>query len=246
LNYRHLLDWDRWSRRGNGDDNFMDRILFKSLSYVAQNLAPMIMQRLPQEVFSARASLVEPEEDCEKWVTLFLSGSRGMSHEQVRHRFCISQRSTRYCNEAESPWIEHPLISKYLADEGVPMTCRSTISASRRVAADKCRDLYGLVVGTLEAYLTGLGVEKLTARKQARGAARGDLGNALQTEMMFSASVADWKDMLGLRYNAAADAEIRCMYGPVLSALKESRYADEFSQFEAVPSPDGIGTVLKA
>jgi hypothetical protein len=48
-------------------------------------------------------------------ITLYLYGSRGFTHEQVRHRFAISQRSTRYVDEDGSPYIMHPLVAAYLA-----------------------------------------------------------------------------------------------------------------------------------
>jgi thymidylate synthase ThyX len=84
----------------------------------------------------------------------------------------------------------------------------------------------------------------MTARKQARGMARGYLGNALQTEMLFSASVAQWKRMLEQRLTPAADAEIRLVYELALAELKRSRYGAAFERYELVDSPDGLGKVL--
>jgi thymidylate synthase ThyX len=87
-------------------------------------------------------------------------------------------------------------------------------------------------------------VDAFTARKQARGAARGYLGNALFTELIFSASVAQWRRILAQRLNAAADAEIREMAADVLPILKGCRYGSDFADMNTKPSPDGIGVVL--
>jgi thymidylate synthase ThyX len=247
LNYRHLLDWDRWSRRFWGDVRFpeADRI-FDALLSVAKTLAPQVVQDLQ---FKTRdkvgGTLVEPEDANEKCVTLFLSGSRGLSHEQVRHRFSMSQRSTRYCDESGSPWVEHPLVSQYLNDENVPTENRDELAGLAAHTIASARSTYDRCVARLESYLIAKGIDKQTSRKQARGAARGYLGNALYTELMFSASVTDWRDMLALRHAKPADAEIRAMYGPVLAALKASRYGEHFEDMASVPSPDGLGTVLE-
>jgi thymidylate synthase ThyX len=101
-----------------------------------------------------------------------------------------------------------------------------------------------LLVAVLEDYGKAKGLDKASARKQARGAARGYLGNALATEMLFSAPVSGWKWILSQRANRLADAEIRAVYGRVLPALKASRYGAMFTGLDLVPSPDGMGEVL--
>jgi thymidylate synthase ThyX len=168
------------------------------------------------------------------------------SHEQVRHRFAVSQRSTRYVDEDGSPYIQHPLVTAYLADEAVQEGTRLAVAEqiARSVEAD--RTTYRLLVARLEAYLLGRGTDRRTARKQARGAARGYLGNALATELLFSAPVSGWKWIFSQRANALADAEIRAVYEPALAALKASRYGDRFAAFTLVSSPDGLGKVLAA
>jgi thymidylate synthase ThyX len=67
-------------------------------------------------------------------------------------------------------------------------------------------------------------VDELTpvvGRKQARGAARGFLGNALSTELIFSASVAQWRRMIAQRDNEAADAEIRDLFCNYITPVVE-------------------------
>jgi len=178
----------------------------------------------------------EPAHEEEQWISLYMSGSRGFSHEQVRHKWrtAVSQRSTRYCDESETPWCEHPL-TLTLADDLMKAGCSFIIKESQQC--------YRSLVYQLQSKLTSRGVDKLTARKQARGAARGYLGNALQTEMIFSASVAQWKRMLRQRLHPAADAEIRLIYADVLRILQDETPYD-FTEFAVVPSPDGLGVVL--
>jgi thymidylate synthase ThyX len=67
--------------------------------------------------------------------------------------------------------------------------------------------------------------DKTAARKQARGAARGYLGNALASDMLFTTSVTGWKWILSQRKNKLADAEIREVYTPAWTALQSSSTA---------------------
>lgn len=177
----------------------------------------------------------------------------GNSHEQVRHGdwTAISQRSTRFVDESESPWVMHPLERAYRDERYAPLKeeAQQTMAmdhASGSVSLGKAK--YKALVAELEPWLIARGVDKTTARKQARGAARGYLGNALYTELLFSASVTQWKRMLRQRASQFADAEIRQVYASeamcVLGELKKSRYASAFAGWDMSPAPDGIGHVL--
>lgn len=189
--------------------------------------------------------VIEPETDEEKWMSFLITGSRGLSHELVRHGFrsAISQRSTRYVDEDTSPWVEHPLITAFRADPENrgkfgdrklgPMTCISQMQG-----------LYQQTVGELEPWLISKGVDKASARKQARGAARGYLGNALYTEVIYSASVAQWKRILRQRGNAGADLEIMTLAARALPGLQASRYGNRFAGFRLEPSPLKIGNIV--
>lgn len=193
----------------------------------------------------------------ERWISLYLSGSRGMSHEQVRHgdESAISQRSTRYVDERESPWVKHPLVRQYEAETDVDEAAMVGVFFTPDGFHDELSSAAGMVyedaVAALQPWLESRGLDKTTARKQARGAARGYLGNALCTEMIFSASVPQWQCMLDQRATQFADAEIRLLYAGedddspcVINALRQSQYADNFKHYVAQPSPDGIGRVL--
>lgn len=294
LNARHLLDWDRWSKL-SGNRIASQKSLFDEILAASKDLAPAIFKRLssyyPPSIVN-QARLVMPEFAGEKFVTLFLSGSRGMSHEQVRHRFNISQRSTRYVDESGSPIIEHPLITAYAKESGdniafapdvreylmksisevfgtrnlnlgqsVDVTKHvekllrnieadmSHVGHKRAAVQADCADLYDHLVEKLQNWLIARGVDKFTARKQARGAARNDLGNGLLTELMFTASIDMWDAMIGLRASIHADAEIRNMFTAdegVIASLCQSQYGQHFrDKWELVPSPDGLGRVAQ-
>jgi thymidylate synthase ThyX len=207
LNTRVLLDWQRFG-----------------------NHTP-----LPAEISVDSPYRTGPVTDDERWVSIYMVGSRGFSHEQCRHGdfTAISQRSTRYCDESESPWCWHPLLKEFLAafrdstvgspDSQIRMELNDICDYGEKVA----KETYDHVVKILQPWLISKELDKLTARKQARGAARGFLGNALQTEMIFSASITQWNWMIQQRMSPAADAEIRMIYkDQVLPALKASQYAE--------------------
>lgn len=156
----------------------------------------------------------------------------------------VVHNSTRFVEESESEWVDHPLVKEY--DKAVAhVSMHDAANFYQEIAEVKklAQKVYRLVVEKLQPWLIGRGVDKLTARKQARGAARGYLGNALYTEMIFSANVAQWKRMLRLRCSGPADAEIRALFVEALSALKSCRYTRDFDGFSLAESPDKIGQV---
>lgn len=175
----------------------------------------------------------------------------GNSHELVRHGdyTAISQRSTRYCEESESPWTIHPLIQGYLKDEKNALAVNR--AHGQQLVNDtiaKCRHAYKWWVDVLVPYVADRIKDdpyaKTTARKQARGAARGFLGNALETEIVFSANIMQWRHILRMRAAQAADGEIRVAACAALGAIKKSRYGDRLSDLELVEAGDGTGLML--
>lgn len=237
-NLRTVLDFQIWnSLKRINDDKGLYYTLWKHANQLAPNI--VIKDRFAIPIYGMTSSIVRPTYPMEKTVTMLMHGGRGFSHEQVRHRFNISQRSTRYVSEDESPWIEHPLISKFLEDtknSEIPKAINATLVNSR-----KC---YSQLVAELEKFLIESGTDKFTAKKQARGASRNYLGNGLYTEFFFTAPVAMWKHMLNMRCSNAADAEIRLCFNSVLTELKRSQYADDFSELSLMPAKDGLGQVL--
>lgn len=162
-------------------------------------------------------------------LTFFISGiSRGCSHELVRHRVgtAYSQRSTRYVDESESDWCWHPLMHKD--------------SPQANDAKVLCQKAYRSLVTQIQGVLEAAGVERTTACKQARGAARGVLGNALETEMVFSANVRALRHIIEMRASQYADAEIRLLANRLLE--EADRIVPEyFSDYEKTACSDGIG-----
>lgn len=255
FNPRNILDWNMWSDQIGVDDLIGEDSSIKTgdiLSFHAEQAYPMMV--LPRSrpdlrvaSYKSISQVVEPQEDEEKWVSMFMVGSRGFSHELVRHgdRTGISQRSTRFVQESESEWIDHPLIQEYLnpKSQHIKPEIAHAIQQSITSLKDTARGLYRNLTNDLEKWLLSRGIDKQTARKQARGAARGYLGNALLTELIFSASVGQWKRMLRMRACAPADAEIRAVFVQALAELKKSRYAADFAKFSVEPAADGLGEI---
>lgn len=170
--------------------------------------------------------------------TFLISGvSRGLTHELVRHRVgvAISQRSTRYVDEADSPWVDHPLVNAYLeASED------SELIAAIQEAKDAGRKAYRETVKALEIWLNAQEIDKATARKQARGAARGYLGNALETELVWSANVRALLHVIKERGSIHADAEIRQLAVKLAEIMKRELPA-YFEHIDLQLSDDGLG-----
>ncbi len=184
-------------------------------------------------------------------ISFFLSNlSRGLTHELVRHRVgvAISQRSTRYVDENESAWVFHPLLHAFF-DEEQPQKAPNgelvELPMSRLVChvRDTAQQGYKRVVIKLEAWLVARGIDKFTARKQARGAARGLLGNALLTEMVWTCNLRALKTVLAQRAKAAADAEIRVMANMLYEAALPF-WPTYLGRYQKRACPDGIGYEL--
>ncbi len=255
MNLRSAVEWSNWGHRTPDYDRRIDdktaRNLLDSINVALNVAAPAIAKSCgtPSGItLKAPIGVSKPVYDEERWASLYLVGSRGFSHEMVRHGdfTAISQRSTRYVDESESPWVEHPLISEFCRDYAKRFANDPEVLANlsdENPVIGMARKQYDRCTKELEAWLLARGVDRTSARKQARGAARGYLGNALQTEMIFSASVAQWKRILRQRACAAADAEIREIACKALGELKRSRYGESFAGFELRQSPDGIGQI---
>lgn len=243
-NYRAILEWDYKLESSTPTEIALGEVL----AIWGNRLAPQIvdgvarLRSVTQILFDHSSLKTEGLNADQAWVSLYVYGSRGFSHEMVRHRFSMSQRSTRYVDESGSPYVEHPLVTKFLAEATPAVRAFHREKISQSIDAD--RQTYDILVTALQLYGLNAGQDTRTARKQARGAARGYLGNALATEMIFSAPVSGWLWMLNQRASSQADAEIREVFAEVLPALQGCRYGDFFSDLQMVPSPDGLGVVL--
>lgn len=183
--------------------------------------------------------------------SFFVSGiSRGLGNELVRHRvgIAISQRSTRYVDESEGKWIAHPLADQLFEAEeretrAEVIPRRPSLEEEWNDLIHKARVLYLKIANAGEALLKSRGVDPLTARKQARGAARGALGIALETEMIWSANVRALRHVIAMRGDPAADGEIREL-GVLLLKIMEGELPAFFGDFTIMPAQDGIGETV--
>ncbi len=160
-------------------------------------------------------------------LSFFISSiSRGCSHELVRHRVgtAISQRSTRYVDESESEWAWHPAIERARGRDSWPLI---------EVLQQRAQETYRRLVETLEPEV---------GRKQARGAARGVLGNALATELVLTMNLRAVRHFLELRATDAADAEIRLLANRLYEAAQP--YCPEWISYPQRDAADGIGWVI--
>lgn len=174
-------------------------------------------------------------------VTFRIKGvSRGLTHELVRHRvgIAISQRSTRYVDEGQSDWALHPLLERMINEEdtGSPLGLGDDI----RKLINLSKTLYSAVAERIQEQLVAMGVGATDARKQARGAARGLLGNALETELIWTANIRTLRHFIEMRASEAADGEIRLLANVILEsmAIVCPEYFNDYSYW---PCKDEIG-----
>lgn len=143
-------------------------------------------------------------------ITVLIQGvSRGFTHELIRHRVgtAVSQRSTRYVDEDASVVHAHPLLKNVVTS----MDEQRFINIMQEMANLRLsnRMFYKKAVELVETTLVSRGVDKHTARKQARGAARGYLENGMDTELVFTMNLRAALNIIDQRSRLAADAEIR-------------------------------------
>ena len=145
--------------------------------------------------------------ETEVYASFFYSGvSRvAFSQELLRHtRECApSQRSGRYVDDRTTPWVQHPLLRDGVGNDYE--YCRQQFE----MAQMRARSTYMTLFGALFQMFQNAGLSKRDARKQARSAARGTLGQATGTELVFTAPLDQWVRIFGQRCRPEADGEIR-------------------------------------
>jgi len=249
FNLRHALEWPTQLPPNLYNERVIKdwgRILQWAAHGVVPNLVPTPETRMPP---SLEMRLVRPETDRECFVSLFLEDSLVWSHEQVRHRFNMSQRSGRFCDQTDREYAIHPLLKKYLNEAGYmalnpedgeqlfmqPTVNDAAIHARTRLGNDigslitQTKMVYEATVDALQKYIgETMSVDATTARKQARSAGRYYLGQGLSTEMIFTASVASWRGIFEKRVNPAADAAIHELMSQAKDCVLKSRYGQLF------------------
>lgn len=120
------------------------------------------------------------------FVLLVEGVSRNLSHELVRHHvgFSPSQRSTRYCDERDSPLVHHPELGPVDELPGALQVSLMRLDAAWRAT-------YADVV----THMMDLGRD----RKTAQGAAARYLPNGVETELVWSGNAGAFLQMLPRR-----------------------------------------------
>lgn len=241
-NLQAIVEWDRYSSPYDMGSDWLGEILRRH----AHRAAPMIVPAPEGDSGLAVDTTLKTTDltDDQAHVSLYLAGSRAWSHEQIRHNYAVSQRSTRYCDEANGSMVDHPLLAQCLDGPSLPVGARGSVARVQSDAEGCAATAYTQIVELLTDYLRSRGVLLTPARKQARAAATRYLPHGLRTEMVFTAPVSGWHDILRQRYTDAADAEMRAICADALRELRASQYGDRFSHYREVPAADGIGTVL--
>jgi len=253
LNLRSAVEWDRTGNSGLLVSQQLVHTLQAAITDGAYQVAPQIAQaanlkpvRLSPD-YSAR--VVDAKHPEEHWVSMMIGCSRGTSHALVRHGdyTAISQRSTLFITEDEAPWVEHPALTALKHGTSTKHPRASQAATALRMAhsvTQASQESYRRIAGELQVHFEENKVNKLQARKQARGAARGYLGNALYTRLVFSANLPQWKRMIFARCSEHDDAEIRVLFARALLALKIGIHGEYFGGMQLQPSQDGLGDVI--
>ena len=172
---------------------------------------------------------------------VFTGVSRSLTHELVRHRagFAYSQRSQRFVDEAESPFVIPPALAE--GREGTE-EARAVLEQALESASATYEELVAKLEQTLPAEMFSTPWDR---RKAVRQAARAVLPNATETKIFVTANVRAWRHFIEMRGAAYADWEIRNLAIRVLEVLgKEDPLL--FGDFTVEDLPDGTKTATPA
>ena len=170
--------------------------------------------------------------------------SRSLTHELVRHRagFAYSQRSQRFVDESDSPFVVPPAIS-----EGGAEDADDILKDALEKAAQSYTELVDSLEQSIPAQIEVEGVHQdvfttpWDRRKAVRQAARAVLPNATETKIFVTANVRAWRHFIEMRGASYADWEIRRLALAVLDILREEAPL-LFGDFTIEKLPDGTST----
>ena len=148
---------------------------------------------------------------------VFTGVSRSLTHELVRHRagFAYSQRSQRYVDETDSPFVLPPALAE--GREGT-QGAREILKKALETASSSYQELVTALENALPEELFP---DRRDRRKAIRQAARSVLPNATETKIFVTANVRAWRHFIELRGAAYADWEIRHLAIKVLKILQQ-------------------------
>ncbi len=158
--------------------------------------------------------------------------SRSLTHELVRHRagFAYSQRSQRFVDESDSPFVVPPAISEGGGEDS---------GGILKDALEKAAGSYQELVDALEKSIPDdVFPTTWDRRKAVRQAARAVLPNATETKIFVTANVRAWRHFIEMRGAAYADWEIRRLALAILEILRDEAPL-LFGDFTVEKLPDG-------
>ena len=161
--------------------------------------------------------------------------SRSLTHELVRHRagFAYSQRSQRFVDESDSPFVVPPAISEGGGEDS---------GGILKDALEKAAGSYQELVDALEKSIPDdVFPTTWDRRKAVRQAARAVLPNATETKIFVTANVRAWRHFIEMRGAAYADWEIRRLALAILEILRDEAPL-LFGDFTVEKLPDGTST----
>lgn len=228
INLCAILEWDKFLP-ATASESISREMQFAFLRE-AKKQAPFVCAWQEERRPLSSALCIEPcvpVLDKEVWVSFFLSDiSRTCSMELIRHstHYAVSQRSTRYVDEADNAFINHPVYQKY-EQKFFGFLGKGKGGHYGKGYVDQyesdARCLYREAVECFQDCLVDAGEDKFTARKQARGAARRFLPSNLSTELIYSCSLWQAKELLRQRLPESADLEIRQLANQMHALLKD-------------------------
>lgn len=214
LNLRSLLEWEKhaWSSE-LGNSARVGRFLRMAIGKHLKCL-PLVGERHDDDT---AASVVTPVSDNDIWVSFFIENvSRALTAELNRHGdwTAVSQRSTRYCDESMAKFVKHPL------DRQNPIMIESMTDYRATCYTAALRDIVS------DADFKGQNIPN--AIRQGRAAATRYMPMGMETQEVFSASLAQWKWILFSRMAEGADAEIRELAKEIYDLLM-AKFPSRFS-----------------
>lgn len=131
--------------------------------------------------------------------------SRAIANEIVRHRICsFAQESTRYCNYSNKKF------------DGELTFIVPTSFLTKNAKQDRDYNIWVSAMQDSETHYFGLLMEGVEPE-----VARGVLPLDTKTELVVTANYREWRNIFGLRVDAAAHPDIRNMMSLLLSELKK-------------------------
>ena len=168
---------------------------------------------------------------------VFTGVSRSLTHELVRHRagFAYSQRSQRYVDETDAPFVLPPALALL---DGDAKEAELIIKDALKAAGES----YDRLVEVLQEAIPRDKFESRTDhRKAIRQAARAVLPNATETKIFVTGNVRAWRHFIEMRGAVFADWEIRKLAIKVLEELQREAPL-LFGDFTIEELPDGTRT----